>query len=140
MATASVPPPYSDDALDDQEVVAANIRALMGRHRVSQLRLANAVGLSSRGISERLNGHTNFTVRELGKVARFFGKSLGELVGPMVLATLAGLYVTRNEHPPETGVALQLSLFDELTAPTASVQTALAGGVDSVPVITKEAA
>lgn len=150
MATAPVPMEQPNE-LDDQEAVAANIRALMGRHRVSQSRLAAAVGLSTRGMSERLNGHTNFTVRELGKVARFFGKSLGDIVSPMVLATLAGLYVTRIEHPPwsaeNQGQAtadtyLQLSLFRELI-PTdaASVQAAPIGGMEAEPATAeKEAA
>jgi len=98
-----------DEPDDDQEAVAANIRALMGRHRVSQQRLASAIGLSSRGMSERLSGKTNFTVRELGRIARFFGKSLGDLVTPILL----GLYVTRIEDPPVTSTSheVQLTLF-----------------------------
>ncbi len=99
--------PEPIDTTDDQDAVAANIRALMGRHRVSQARLAASVGLSTRGISERLSGKTNFTVRELGKIARFFEKSLGDIVTPLVLATLSGLYVTRNEHPPEDSLNIQ---------------------------------
>ncbi len=93
MSIAHSPGPENGPALtlnntDDQEAVAAEIRALMGRHRISQARLAAAAGLSSRGMSERLSGKTNFTVRELGKIARFFGKSLGDLF-PMFLILAA---------------------------------------------------
>ncbi len=69
---------------DDQEAVAAEVRALMGRHRISQAQLSDAIDMSHAGLSERLSGKTNFTVRELGKIARFFGKSLGDLF-PMFL-------------------------------------------------------
>lgn len=136
MATASVPPQYPDE-LDDQEAVAANIRALMGRYRVSQQRLADAVGISRPGLSDRLNGHTNFTVRELGRVARFFGKSLGDVVTPLFLTSLAiASFTERGLNTPlniQGDVVVQLSLFEGNDSSTASAPASpLAASVATV--------
>lgn len=134
------------EPFDDQDAVAANIRALMGRYRVSQARLAGSVGLSTRGMSERLSGKTNFTVRELGRIARFFGKSLGDVVTPLVLSLAIASFTERGASTPQAqpDVALQLSFFDELNAPAASVPTApaaRAGGTDpGLAIAHKEAA
>lgn len=76
----ALPTHPDSSALDAQEIVAANIRALMGRHRVSQETLAKVIGVSRPQLSDRLNGHVNLSVRELGSIARFFGKSMVDLV------------------------------------------------------------
>lgn len=102
---------------DDQAVAAARIRGLMGERRVSQARLAAAVGVSRPGLSDRLAGKTNFTLRELGRVARAFGLSIRDLFPPMILTALA-LATLHNEDsvPPEVFPEIspmQLSLFGE---------------------------
>lgn len=72
-----------DDA-DTQARATAEIRALMGRYKVSQAKLAAAVGLSGRGMSERLSGKASLTVRELGRIAKFFDVPVADLVAPPV--------------------------------------------------------
>ncbi len=121
MAVAPLSPSLEPD--DDQEAVAANIRALMGRYKVSQHRLAGSIGMSTAGLSERMNGKTNFTLRELGKIARFFGKSLGDVVTPLVL-TLALASLRNEECPPPniqggatSATYLQQSLFIDVEIP-----------------------
>lgn len=126
---------------DDQEAVAANIRALMGRYRVSQARLAGAVGLSTRGMSERLSGKTNFTVRELGKIARFFGKSISDVVTPLVLSLSLVSFTERGLPTPQDSQSpgLQLTLFGDDTE-SAPIVAASSGERTQRPAAVKEAA
>lgn len=134
MATAPLTPEPAGSSLlelddvapdDDQEAVARKIRGLMGERRVSQQRLAAATGLSSRGMSERLAGKTNFTIRELYRIARAFRVRVTELFPDEQRGLFdasrffrdiyneAVLDVTRTNRPP----AIQLELpFSELDA------------------------
>lgn len=66
--------------IEAQESVTANIRALMGRHRVTQTQLAGALGISLPGMSDRLSNKTNLTIREAIRIAEFFDVPLAELV------------------------------------------------------------
>ena len=104
MAVTPLPDPLTDD---DQDAVAANIRALMGRYRVSQQRLANAVELDASTLSRKLAGKRDFTVREVGRIARYFHQPLGSLMARMDRSEDGFLDVTRNEHP----LYVQESLF-----------------------------
>jgi transcriptional regulator with XRE-family HTH domain len=62
-----------------REEVAANIRALMGRHRISGSRLARAIDLSQSYLSRRLTGENAFDLDDLERIAEFFGVAVGEL-------------------------------------------------------------
>lgn len=48
-----------------REGVAAEVRAAMGRHRVTQAALAAKLGVSRPTLSERINGSRAFTTDEL---------------------------------------------------------------------------
>lgn len=52
-----------------RDEVAAEVRSLMGRHRVSQTRLATALGMSQSALSRRLNGEKAFDVDDLATIA-----------------------------------------------------------------------
>lgn len=80
-ATIYVHNAYVRDAdLIVREAVAAEVRALMGRHRVSQTGLASVLGMSQSAMSRRLNGEQPFDLDELVKVARYFGVTLAGLL------------------------------------------------------------
>lgn len=51
------------------EHVAANVRAEMARHRVTQTQIAAALGFSQAAVSRRLRGSVPFDVTELAVVA-----------------------------------------------------------------------
>ena len=53
--------------------VAAEVRALKGRHDVTQEQLANVLGVAQPAVSKRLRGVTPFTLDELEKLSDFFG-------------------------------------------------------------------
>lgn len=68
--------------------VAAEVRAEMGRQRVSQRRIAEVIGLSQQAVSRRLSGEVPFDVAELGRIAAELG-------------VLADVFL-RNSTPPGT--------------------------------------
>jgi len=53
--------------------VAAEVRALKGRHDVTQDQLAHVLGVAQPAVSKRLRGVTPFSLDELEKLADFFG-------------------------------------------------------------------
>ncbi len=64
-----------------REHVAEEVRALMGRHRVSANRLAVMTGLTQSSMSRRLSGRYPFTVDELEVIAEAFGVPITALFG-----------------------------------------------------------
>lgn len=67
-----------------REGVSAEIRALMGRHKVNQTQLAAAIGLKQSGVSERLNGKTPWNIDELDRVAAYFNVPITTLFREML--------------------------------------------------------
>jgi hypothetical protein len=78
------------------ERVSQEVRALMGRHQVSQGRLAAWLGVNQTAVSARLRGATEWKVKEIERVAEGFA------VHP---ASLMGGYA-ENPHPdgPDGGI------------------------------------
>lgn len=60
--------------------VAEEVRALLARRRLSQSKLAAALGLSQAAVSRRLSGEVPFDVNELAATARYLDVPLGQLV------------------------------------------------------------
>lgn len=65
---------------------ADNVRAEMARRRVPQIEVAQLLGLSQTAVSRRLNGGTDFSVRELIAVAGLLGVPASTLLGEDVAA------------------------------------------------------
>ncbi len=63
------------------ENVAAEVRAEMGRNRLSQRQIAAHLGLSQGAIHQRLVGRTQFRLTELDKLARLFDVPVVRLLG-----------------------------------------------------------
>ena len=63
------------------ERVAAEVRALMGRHNVTQMQLRDVLGVSQPAISARLHGQVPFDANEIEALADFFKVTPGELFG-----------------------------------------------------------
>ena len=63
------------------ERVAEEVRALMARRRVKQADLAAVLNVKQPQVSQRLNGHIDFTIAELDALARFFNVSPASLLG-----------------------------------------------------------
>ena len=60
--------------------VAAEVRGLMAKKRVTQERLASHLGVSQPSIARRLNGHVPFNVDELAAIAGYFDIPLPRLL------------------------------------------------------------
>lgn len=60
--------------------VANNIRAEVARRRLSQVKLAEQVGIRQQALSRRLNGTTPFRIDELARIAEVLDMPLSELV------------------------------------------------------------
>ena len=68
------------------EAVAANVRAEMGRHKCTQVTLADRIGMTQQTLSRRLGAQTSFTVTELGRVADALGVPMSALIGREAVA------------------------------------------------------
>lgn len=62
------------------DVVAANVRAEMARHRVTQRDVGAALGIAHSAVSHRLTGRTPFDVNELAAIAGLLGVDVAHLV------------------------------------------------------------
>lgn len=60
--------------------LAYAIRGLMAERGITQPELAEQIGMSPATLSTRLNGHTEFTMKEIGAIARAFGVTIHEVV------------------------------------------------------------
>ena len=79
------------------DVVSGEIRALMGRHGVTQTDLATWLDLKQASISSRLNGGTRWNLPEIERIAEGFG------VHP---AVLMGGYATSPHPDPDGGLPI----------------------------------
>jgi transcriptional regulator with XRE-family HTH domain len=66
--------------------IAEEVRAAIARKRVTQIKIATALGLSQSGVSRRLSGETDFTATEMGALATILGVPVGTLYGEPVAA------------------------------------------------------
>jgi transcriptional regulator with XRE-family HTH domain len=71
--------------------VAAEIRAEMGRQRMSQEALAARIGISQQSLSRRLLGTYPFNTIELAKAAEALNVPVGRLLSRAVSAEVAAL-------------------------------------------------
>jgi transcriptional regulator with XRE-family HTH domain len=56
-----------------QTTVAANVRAELARHRISQTSVAKHLGVSRQNVAQRLNGNVDFRISELITIAELVG-------------------------------------------------------------------
>jgi len=69
-------------ALSYNESVTAEIRAELGRRRLSGRQLAAALGWSANYLSRRMTGAVPWSTHEIEDIALALGVSLAELVSP----------------------------------------------------------
>lgn len=69
----------SNATTPNREAVASEVRALMGRHRVSQARLSTVLRMSQSALSRRLNGDQPFDIDDLYRIAEHFGTEVTAL-------------------------------------------------------------
>lgn len=87
-----------------REAVAAEVRAMMGRRRITQGAIAQALGLSQAAVSRRLTGDTAFDLDDVFALARYFDVKLSALLPePAEVAKVNGA----------TGVSLSLDAARE---------------------------
>lgn len=77
-------------------LVAAEIRALMGRQDVRQSELARRMGESDQWMSMRLKGRTPIDVNELQRIAVALGVRVHELLPPPDVAAKARISLTEQ--------------------------------------------
>lgn len=65
---------------DARTVIASNVRALLGRRKLSQTRLAVALGKSQAAVSRRLNGELPFDTDELLIICEELSVPLSKLI------------------------------------------------------------
>jgi hypothetical protein len=80
MTTVIQFPERTPDLTLDQRI-SQEVRALMGRYNVSQMRLAEWLGLNQTAVSARLNGRTDWKARDIERVAEGFAVHPAQLMG-----------------------------------------------------------
>lgn len=65
----------NDTPAELQKAVAAEVRAELARKQMSQVALAEHLGVAQATVSRRLTGEVPFDVAELGQVAEILGVS-----------------------------------------------------------------
>ena len=59
----------------------SNIRRLLRAHHLKQRDLAEVLGVSEQAVSDKFHGRTNFTLKDMRKIADAFDVSLDYLTG-----------------------------------------------------------
>ena len=102
-----------------REVIAANIRSLMGRHRVTQKRIGEVIHLTQGPVSERLSGKIAFDTDELLAIAAEFNvevTALLEGISEQGGSSLPWIPTPTNREDSDISVTVsrdQLPLFAE---------------------------
>ena len=65
----------------------SNIRRLLRAHHLKQRDLAEVLGVSEQAVSDKFHGRTNFTLKDMRKIADAFDVSLDYLTGRSDYAT-----------------------------------------------------
>lgn len=58
------------------------VGALIGRHRLTQKELATAIGIGQQAMSQRMTGHTPFTIADLEAISAYFDVPITSLFSP----------------------------------------------------------
>ena len=61
--------------------ISERLRKMMKTHRVTQRALADAIGISFQLMNAKLHGRANFTLRDVSRIADYFGVSTHVLLG-----------------------------------------------------------
>lgn len=69
------------DRLPLSERVSQEVKALMGRYSVSQVKLAGYLGIDQTAVSARLRGTTEWKVTDIERAAEGFGVHPAQLMG-----------------------------------------------------------
>lgn len=80
MTTVIQFPERTPDLTLDQRI-SQEVRALMGRYSVSQMRLAEWLNLNQTAVSSRLRGTTDWKARDIERVAEGFAVHPAQLMG-----------------------------------------------------------
>lgn len=97
MTVSSLPQRQAPSNLTER--VAEEVRALMGRHHVTQMDLCAVLRVSQTGVSKRLRGVTPFDANEIGVLAGYFGVSPAELLGIRVSPGPSGGTPVTSTYP-----------------------------------------
>jgi transcriptional regulator with XRE-family HTH domain len=85
--------------------VAEEVRALMGRRRVTGAELARAIDVPQASLQRRLSGRYPFDVDLLAQVADYFGVPVVSLFPKAGEGHMTGYFPTFADDPDATGVA-----------------------------------
>lgn len=85
---------------DWSSIVAANVRAEMGRAGLNQAQLATALGMSEMWMTRRLKKGVAFTADDIAMFASFFGVSVADLFDTKKAPTPKG----EGRSAPRTGL------------------------------------
>lgn len=71
------------DSASPSATFSAEVRALMGRHQVTQAQLAEVLGVTPSQMSKRLRGVIPVDINEIVMIADYFGVPVGTLFGEL---------------------------------------------------------
>jgi transcriptional regulator with XRE-family HTH domain len=85
---------------DLTDLVAAEIRALMGRRNINRAELARRLNVEDSWVGKRLNGRTEIGVNDLPRIAEALGVGIVDLL-PRSERRLTGDYPPEGDKPGE---------------------------------------
>ena len=59
----------------------AHIKRLMKENHITQRDLAHELGVSEQAISDKFHGRSNFTLRDIARIADYFDVSVDSILG-----------------------------------------------------------
>lgn len=90
--------------------ISQEVRALMGRYNVSQMQLAQWLGLNQTAVSARLRGTTDWKARDIERVAEGFAVHPAQLMG--------GYAADPRPGGPDGGLPILLPRLDSNQQPS----------------------
>ena len=90
--------------LTTDQIIARNIRALLGIHRMSQVQLAHRIGMDPRNLGQRMNSAAHFRAFEVALIASALSTRIDRLFDANMMADITSCWMV--EMPAQTAWSL----------------------------------
>lgn len=75
--------------MENEPHLAQRVHETITRHKVSRNEISKQAGIPYATLTRKLQGHSDFTVKELGKIAKVLGLTVGDLIPAEILDAAA---------------------------------------------------
>lgn len=75
--------------MENEPHLARRVHETITRHNISRNEMSKQSGIPYATLTRKLQGHSDFTVKELGKIAKVLGLTIGDLIPSEILEAAA---------------------------------------------------